>query len=47
MELTINSATTSQSSDFVAIASLTILQVSIVLSIYHTDKHIASIISLY
>lgn len=47
MEYAINSATTSQSSDFVAIAPVTVLQVSIVLSIYHMDKHIASIISLY
>lgn len=47
MELAINSATTLQSYDFVAIAPLTVFQVSVVLSIYHMDKHIASIISLY
>lgn len=47
MELAINSATASYSSHFVAIAHLTVLQMSIVLSIYHMDKHIASIISLY
>lgn len=47
IELAINSATTSQSSDFVATAPLTVLQVSIVLPIYHMDKQIASIISLY